>query len=123
MPNSLNTRLLRVANEEANEEENGEVRTQIRPCEYDYSISYVNNFGGFTPCHDTSNTSDVRISYDYIPHGTTLSNSADARLSYSSLDSVSLKTLESLKEIQQNFMNIYFKFKYNKKSKIFYNKI
>ena len=123
MPNSLNTRFLRVANEEANEEENGEVRTQIRPCEYDYSISYVNNFGGFTPCHDTSNTSDVRISYDYIPHGTTLSNSADARLSYSSLDSVSLKTLESLKEIQQNFMNIYFKFKYNKKSKIFYNKI
>ena len=123
MPNSLNTRLLRVANEEANEEENGEVRTQIRPCEYDYSISYVNNFGGFTPCHDTSNTSDVRISYDYIPHGTTLSNSADARLSYSSLDSVSLKTLETVKELQQSLWNVCFKFKYNKKSKIFYNKI
>ena len=58
-----------------------------------------------------------------MPYGTTLSNSADARLSYSSLDSASLKTLESLKEIQQNFMNIYFKFKYNKKNKIFYNKI
>ena len=49
MPNSLNTRLLRVTNEE----ENREVIPQIRPCEYDYSISYVNNFGGFTPCHDT----------------------------------------------------------------------
>ena len=119
MPNSLNTRLLRVINEE----ENGEVITQIRPRDYDYNISYVDNFGGFTPYHDTSNTSDVRISYDYMPYGTTLSNSADARLSYSSLDSVSLKTLESLKEIQQNFMNIYFKFKYNKKNKIFYNKI
>ena len=116
MPNSLNTRLLRVTNEE----ENGEVRTQIRPREYDYNISYVDNFGGFVPYRDTSNTSDVRINYDYIPYGTTLSN-ADARLSYNSLDSVSLKTLESLKEIQQNFMNIYFK--YNKKSKIFYNKI
>lgn len=119
MPNSLNTRLLRITNEE----ENGEVRTQIRPREYDYNISYVDNFDGFVPYHNTSNTSDVRISYDYIPYGTTLSNSADARLSYSSFDSVSLKTLESLKEIQQNFMNIYFKFKYNKKSKIFYNKI
>ena len=119
MPNSLNTRLLRVTNEE----ENGEVSTQIRPREYDYSISYVDNFGGFVPYHDISNTSDVRISYDYIPHGTTLSNSADARLSYSSLNSVSLKFLETVKELQQNFMNIYFKFKYNKKSKIFYNKI
>ena len=119
MPNSLNTRLLRVTNEE----ENGEVRTQIRPREYDYNISYVDNFDGFVPYHNASNTSDVRISYDYIPYGTTLSNSADARINYSSLDSVSLKTLESLKEIQQNFMNIYFKFKYNKKSKIFYNKI
>ena len=98
MPNSLNTRLLRVANEE----ENGEVITQIRPCEYDYSISYVDNFGGFVPYHDTSNTSDVRISYD-------------------SLDSVSLKCLESLKELQQFCWNV--QFKYNKKSKIFYNKI
>ena len=116
MPNSLNTRLLRVTNEE----ENGEVRTQIRPCEYDYSISYVDNFGGFTPYHDTSNTSDVRISYDYIPYGTTLSN-AGARISYDLLDSVSLKCLESLKELQQFCWNV--QFKYNKKSKIFYNKI
>ena len=98
MPNSLNTRLLRVTNEE----ENGEVRTQIRPREYDYSISYVDNFGGFVPYHDTSNTSDVRISYD-------------------SLDSVSLRCLESLKEFQQFCWNVCFK--YNKKSKVFYNKI
>ena len=98
MPNSLNTRLLRVANEE----ENGEVRTQIRPREYDYSISYVDNFGGFVPYHDTSNTSDVRISYD-------------------SLDSVSLRCLETLKEFQQFCWNVCFK--YNKKSKVFYNKI
>ena len=98
MPNSLNTRLLRVTNEE----ENGEVRTQIRPREYDYSISYVDNFGGFVPYHDTSNTSDVRISYDL-------------------LDSVSLRCLESLKEFQQFCWNVCFK--YNKKSKVFYNKI
>ena len=98
MPNSLNTRLLRVTNEE----ENGQVITQIRPREYDYSISYVDNFGGFAPYHDTSNTSDVRISYD-------------------SLDSVSLRCLESLKEFQQFCWNVCFK--YNKKSKIFYNKI
>ena len=117
MPNSLNTRLLRVTNEE----ENGEVRTQIRPREYDYNISYVDNFGGFVPYHDASNTSDVRISYDYTPYGTTLSNSADARLSYGSLDSVSLKCLESLKEFQQFCWNV--QFKYNKKSKVFYNKI
>lgn len=116
MPNSLNTRLLRVANEE----ENGEVRTQIRPREYDYNISYVDNFGGFVPYRDTSNTSDVRISYDYIPSLTTLSN-ADTRISYSSLDSVSLKCLESLKEFQQFCWNV--QFKYNKKSKVFYNKI
>lgn len=89
--------------------------------EYDYSISYVDNFGGFVPYHNTSNTSDVRISYDYIPYGTTLSDSADARLSYSSLDSVSLKCLESLKEFQQFCWNV--QFKYNKKSKVFYNKI
>lgn len=99
MPNSLNTRLLRVTNEE----ENGEVRTQIRPREYDYNISYVDNFGGFVPYRDTSNTSDVRISYYYTPYGTTLSSSEDRSL--------------------ENFMNMYFKFKYNKKSKIFYNKI
>ena len=98
MPNSLNTRLLRVTNEE----ENGETRTQIRPREYDYSISYVDNFGGFVPYHDTSNTSDVRISYD-------------------SLDSVSLRCLETLKEFQQFCWNV--QFKYNKKSKVFYNKI
>ena len=98
MPNSLNTRLLRVTNEE----ENGQVITQIRPREYDYSISYVDNFGGFVPYHDTSNTSDVRISYDL-------------------LDSVSLKCLESLKEFQQFCWNVCFK--YNKKSKVFYNKI
>ena len=116
MPNSLNTRLLRVTNEE----ENGEVRTQIIPREYDYSISYVDNFGGFVPYHDTSNTSDVRISYDYVPSLTTLSN-ADTRISYSSLDSVSLKCLESLKEFQQFCWNV--QFKYNKKSKVFYNKI
>lgn len=53
MPNSLNTRLLRVTNEEENEEENGEVITQIRPRDYDYNISYVDNFGGFTPYRDT----------------------------------------------------------------------
>ena len=97
MPNSLNTRLLRVTNEE--------VRTQIRPREYDYSISYVDNFGGFVPYHDASNTSDARISYDL-------------------LDSVSLKCLkclESLKEFQQFCWNVCFK--YNKKSKVFYNKI
>lgn len=116
MPNSLNTRLLRVANEE----ENGEVRTQIRPREYDYNISYVDNFGGFVPYRDASNTSDVRISYDYVPSLTTLSN-ADTRISYSSLDSVSLKCLESLKEFQQFCWNV--QFKYNKKSKVFYNKI
>ena len=98
MPNSLNTRLLRVTNEE----ENGQVITQIRPREYDYNISYVDNFGGFAPYHDTSNTSDVRISYD-------------------SLDSVSLRCLESLKEFQQFCWNV--QFKYNKKSKVFYNKI
>ena len=119
MPNSLNTRLLRVTNEE----ENREVRTQIRPREYDYSISYVDNFGGFVPYHDTSNTSDVRISYDYIPYGTTLSNSAGARINYDSLDSVSLKFLETVKEVQQSLWNVCFKFKYNKKSKVFYNKI
>ena len=117
MPNSLNTRLLRVTNEE----ENGEVRTQIRPREYDYNISYVDNFDGFVPYHNTSNTSDVRISYDYTPYGTTLSNSSDTRISYSSLDSVSLKCLESLKEFQQFCWNV--QFKYNKKSKVFYNKI
>ena len=116
MPNSLNTRLLRVTNEE----ENGEVRTQIRPREYDYNISYVDNFGGFVPYHDTSNTSDVRISYDYVPFGTTSSDS-DTRISYSSLDSVSLKCLETLKEFQQFCWNV--QFKYNKKSKVFYNKI
>ena len=98
MPNSLNTRLLRVTNEE----ENGQVITQIRPREYDYSISYVDNFCGFVPYHDTSNTSDVRISY-------------------SSLNSVSLKCLETLKEFQQFCWNVCFK--YNKKSKVFYNKI
>ena len=98
MPNSLNTRLLRVTNEE----ENGEVRTQIRQREYDYNISYVDNFGGFVPYHDASNTSDVRISYDL-------------------LDSVSLRCLESLKEFQQFCWNVCFK--YNKKSKVFYNKI
>ena len=117
MPNSLNTRLLRVTNEE----ENGEVRTQIRPREYDYSISYVDNFGGFVPYHDTSNTSDVRTSYDYIPHDTTLSDSAGVRISYDSLDSVSLRCLETLKEFQQFCWNVCFK--YNKKSKVFYNKI
>lgn len=116
MPNSLNTRLLRVTNEE----ENGEVITQIRPCEYDYNISYADNFDGFVPYRATSNTSDVRISYDYIPYGTTLSN-GDTRISYDSLDSVSLKILETVKEVQQFCWNI--QFKYNKKSKIFYNKI
>ena len=116
MPNSLNTRLLRITNEE----ENGEVRTQIRPREYNYNISYVDNFGGFVPYHNTSNTSDVRISYYYIPSLTTSSDS-DIRISYSSLDSVSLKCLETLKEFQQFCWNV--QFKYNKKSKVFYNKI
>lgn len=116
MPNSLNTRLLRVTNEE----ENGEIRTQIRPREYDYNISYVDNFGGFVPYRETTSDSDVRISYDYIPSLTTSSN-ADTRISYSSLDSVSLKCLETLKEFQQFCWNV--QFKYNKKSKVFYNKI
>ena len=89
---------------------------------YNYNISYVDNFGGFVPYHDTSNTSDVRISYDYVPFGTTSSDS-DIRISYSSLDSVSLKCLETLKELQQNLWTACFKFKYNKKSKVFYNKI
>ena len=118
MPNSLNTRLLCVTNEE----ENGEVRTQIRPREYDYSISYVDNFGGFVPYRDTSNTSDVRVSYDYTPYRTTTSDS-DIRINYDSLDSVSLKFLETVKELQQSLWSACFKFKYNKKSKIFYNKI
>ena len=100
MPNSLNTRLLRVTNEE----ENGEVRTQLRPREYDYSILYVDNFDSFVPYHDASNTSGARINYD-------------------SLDSVSLKFLETVKEVQQSLWNVCFKFKYNKKSKVFYNKI
>ena len=117
MPNSLNTRLLRVTNEE----ENGEIRTQIRPREYDYNISYADNFDGFVPYHESTNTSDVRISYDYMPYGTTLSNSADARLSYNSLDSVSFKCLDALKELQQFYRNVCFK--YSKKSKLFYNKI
>ena len=116
MPNSLNTRLLRVTNEE----ENGQVITQIRPREYDYNISYADNFDGFVPYRATSNTSDIRISYDYIPYGTTLSN-GDTRISYDSLDSVSLKILETVKEVQQFCWNI--QFKYNKKSKVFYNKI
>ena len=116
MPNSLNTRLLRITNEE----ENGQVITQIRPREYDYNISYADNFDGFVPYRATSNTSDIRISYDYIPYGTTLSN-GDTRISYDSLDSVSLKILETVKEVQQFCWNV--QFKYNKKSKIFYNKI
>ena len=117
MPNSLNTRLLRVTNEE----ENGQVITQIRPREYNYNISYVDNFDGFVPYCATSNTSDVNISYDdFIPYGTTLSN-ADTRIRYDLLDSVSLKCLESLKEFQQFCWNV--QFKYNKKSKVFYNKI
>ena len=116
MPNSLNTRSLRVTNEE----ENGQVITQIRPREYDYNISYADNFDGFVPYRATSNTSDIRINYDYIPYGTTLSN-GDTRISYDSLDSVSLKILETVKEVQQFCWNI--QFKYNKKSKIFYNKI
>ena len=115
MPNSLNTRLLRVTNEE----ENGEIRTQIRPREYDFNIS-LDNFDGFIPYRETANTSDIRVSYDYIPYGTALSN-ADTRISYSSLDSVSLKCLETLKEFQQFYWNV--QFKYNKKSKVFYNKI
>ena len=88
--------------------------------EYDYSISYVDNFGGFVPYHDASSDSDVRINYDYVPFGTTSSDS-DIRISYSSLDSVSLKCLESLKKFQQFCWNV--QFKYNKKSKVFYNKI
>ena len=88
--------------------------------EYNYNISYVDNFDGFIPYRESTNTSDVRISYDYIPYGTTLSN-ADTRIRYDLLDSVSLKCLESLKEFQQFCWNV--QFKYNKKSKVFYNKI
>ena len=40
MPNSLNTRLLRVTNEE----ENGQVITQIRPREYNHNISHYSNY-------------------------------------------------------------------------------
>ena len=87
--------------------------------EYDFNIS-LDDFNCFVPYRDTSNTSDVRISYDYVPFGTTLSDS-DIRISYSSLDSVSLKCLETLKEFQQFCWNV--QFKYNKKSKVFYNKI
>lgn len=87
---------------------------------YNYNISYVDNFDGFVPYRAASNTSDVRISYDYVPFGTTSSDS-DIRISYSSLDSVSLKCLETLKELQQFYWNV--QFKYNKKSKVFYNKI
>lgn len=91
--------------------------------EYNYNISYVDNFDGFIPYRATSNTSDVNISYnDFIPYGTTLSN-ADTRIRYDLLDSVSLKCLESLKELQQSLWNACFNFKYNKKSKVFYNKI
>ena len=121
MPNSLNTRLLRITNEE----ENWEVRTQIRPREYDYSISYVDNFGGFVPYHNTSNTSDVRISYDYIPHGTTLSNGIleyGTRLeNQNSTNFESFKCLDALKDLQKFYLDVCFK--YNKKSKVFYNKI
>ena len=88
--------------------------------EYNYNISYVDNFDGFVPYRATSNTSDVNISYDYIPYGTTLSNT-DTRINYDLLDSVRLKCLESLKEFQQFCWN--FHLKYNKKSKVFYNKI
>ena len=89
--------------------------------EYNYNISYVDNFGGFVPYCESTSDSDVRISYDYIPSLTTSSNSSDTRISYSSLDSVSLKCLETLKEFQQFCWNV--QFKYNKKSKVFYNKI
>ena len=101
MPNSLNTRLLRVTNEE----ENGQVITQIRPREYDYNISYADNFDGFVPYRATSNTSDIRISYDYIPYGTTLSN-GDTRISYDSLDSVSLKILETVKVLKDSINDL-----------------
>ena len=89
--------------------------------EYNYNISYVDNFGGFVPYREPTSDSDVRISYDYIPSLTTSINSSDTRISYSSLDSVSLKCLETLKEFQQFCCNV--QFKYNKKSKVFYNKI
>ena len=88
--------------------------------EYNYNISYVDNFDGFIPYRESTNTSDIRVSYDYIPSFTTSSDS-DTRISYSSLDSVSLKILETVKEVQQFCWNV--QFKYNKKSKIFYNKI
>ena len=89
--------------------------------EYNYNISYVDNFDGFVPYRESTSDSDVRISYDYIPHSTTASNSADIRIRYDLLDSVTLKCLESLKEFQQFCWNV--QFKYNKKSKVFYNKI
>ena len=81
----------------------------------------VRRIDGFVPYRVTSNTSDVNISYDdYIPYGTALSN-ADIRINYNLLDSVTLKCLETLKEFQQFCWNV--QFKYNKKSKVFYNKI
>ena len=88
--------------------------------EYNYNISYVDNFDGFIPYHEETSDSDIRISYDYIPHQNTLSDS-DIRIRYDLLDFVSLKCLESLKEFQQFCWNV--QFKYNKKSKVFYNKI
>ena len=88
--------------------------------EYDFNIS-LDNFDGFVPYRESTSDSDVRINYDYIPSFTTSSDSADIRLSYSSLDSASLKCLETLKEFQQFCWNV--QFKYNKKSKVFYNKI
>ena len=94
--------------------------------EYNYNISYVDNFGGFVPYRESTSDSDVRISYDYIPSLTTSSNSSntsDVRISYDSLNSVSLKFLETVKELQQSLWNVCFNFKYNKKSKVFYNKI
>ena len=88
--------------------------------EYNYNISYVDNFGGFVPYREETSDSDIRISYDYIPHQNTLSDS-DIRIRYDLLDSVTLRCLESLKEFQQFCWNV--QFKYNKKSKVFYNKI
>lgn len=70
--------------------------------EYNYNISYIDNFDGFIPYHESTSSSDVRINYDLF-------------------DSVRLKLLESFKELQQFCWNV--QFKYNKKSKVFYNKI
>ena len=88
--------------------------------EYNYNISYVDNFGGFVPYREETSDSDIRISYDYIPQQNTLSDS-DIRIRYDLLDSVSLNAFQALRDLQKFWCNV--NFKYMKKNKKFYNKI